>query len=102
MMPPPASRTSIIRLINASQHGLCPCHGGGASHNHHHNPVSALNQLRKFATPVQLPSDKEYAFEVHRERFTVLRCNLTDARLLPPTYGSVKVLRQRSEWISRI
>ena len=66
-MPPSASRTSILRLINASQHGLCPCHGGGVSHSHHHNPVSALNQLRKFATPVQLPSDKEYAFEVRWE-----------------------------------
>lgn len=60
-MAPPASRSSILRLINASQHGLCPCHGAGVPYNH---PTSALNQLRKFATPVQHPGNKEYAFEV--------------------------------------
>ena len=58
-----ASRNTIRRLISAAQHTACPCHGcraGGA-----HNPLHALQQMRKFATPVDaLPVEKEYAFEV--------------------------------------
>lgn len=58
-----ASRSAIRRLINAAQHTACPCHGcrtGGA-----HNPIHALQQMRKYATPVEsLPVEKEYAFEV--------------------------------------
>ncbi|KAJ8454031.1 hypothetical protein ONZ51_g13265 [Trametes cubensis] len=58
-----ASRNVIRRLINAAQHTACPCHGcrtGGA-----HNPIHALQQMRKYATPVEsLPVEKEYAFEV--------------------------------------
>lgn len=58
-----ASRNVIKRLINAAQHTACPCHGcrtGGA-----HNPFHALQQMRKYATPVEnLPVEKEYAFEV--------------------------------------
>ncbi|KAH9843866.1 alcohol dehydrogenase [Rhodofomes roseus] len=59
----PASRSVINRLLYAAQHSACPCHGcrgGGA-----HNPLQALNQMRKFATPVDAPPiEKEYAFEV--------------------------------------
>ncbi|CCM04793.1 uncharacterized protein FIBRA_06986 [Fibroporia radiculosa] len=62
-MAPPASRSAIRRLLNAAQHTACPCHGcraGGA-----HNPLQAINQMRKLATPVDvLPVEKEYAFEV--------------------------------------
>ncbi|KAI0722905.1 alcohol dehydrogenase [Earliella scabrosa] len=58
-----ASRNVIRRLISAAQHTACPCHGcrsGGA-----HNPFHALQQMRKYATPVEsLPVEKEYAFEV--------------------------------------
>ncbi|KAH9943378.1 alcohol dehydrogenase [Epithele typhae] len=58
-----ASRNVVRRLINATQHSACPCHGcraGGA-----HNPIQALQQMRKYATPVEaLPVEKEYAFEV--------------------------------------
>lgn len=58
-----ASRGSIRRLLNAVQHSACPCHGcrsGGA-----HNPLQALSQMRKYATPVDAPPpEKEYAFEV--------------------------------------
>ncbi|KAL4241210.1 iron-containing alcohol dehydrogenase family protein [Abortiporus biennis] len=58
-----ASRNVIRRLINAAQHTACPCHGcrsGGA-----HNPLQALNQMRKYANPSEaLPVQKEYAFEV--------------------------------------
>ena len=79
-MPPAASRNTIRRLLNAVQHTACPCHGcrtGGA-----HNPIQALNQLRKYATPVDMPPpEKEYAFEVshlrHR-RFTVCSCGNPD------------------------
>ncbi|KAH9999944.1 iron-containing alcohol dehydrogenase 1 [Russula vinacea] len=53
------SRTAILRLINASQHSSCPCHGSHTSHNVH----VAFNQLRRLATPVE-KVDKEYAFEV--------------------------------------
>ncbi|KAJ3525366.1 hypothetical protein NM688_g8410 [Phlebia brevispora] len=63
MAPPPASRSVIRRLIYAAQHTACPCHGcrtGGT-----HNPLHAINQMRKFATPVNAPPiEKEYAFEV--------------------------------------
>ena len=53
------SRAAILRLINASQHSSCPCHGSHTSHNAH----LAYNQLRRLATPVD-KVDKEYAFEV--------------------------------------
>ncbi|KIP12707.1 hypothetical protein PHLGIDRAFT_123800 [Phlebiopsis gigantea 11061_1 CR5-6] len=62
-MPPAASRSAIRRLLNAVQHTACPCHGcrTGAAHN----PVQALNQMRKYATPVDMPPpEKEYAFEI--------------------------------------
>ncbi|PCH41240.1 alcohol dehydrogenase [Wolfiporia cocos MD-104 SS10] len=63
MAPPPASRGAIKRLLNAAQHTACPCHGcrtGSA-----HNPVQAISQMRRFATPVEAhPPEKEYAFEV--------------------------------------
>ncbi|KZT68677.1 alcohol dehydrogenase [Daedalea quercina L-15889] len=59
----PASRSVINRLLYAAQHTACPCHScrtGGP-----HNPIQALNQLRKFATPVDArPVEKEYAFEL--------------------------------------
>ncbi|TFK55701.1 Dehydroquinate synthase-like protein [Heliocybe sulcata] len=58
-MPPPAARSTILRLMNASQHSACPCHGCTSSgHGHAHH---AINQMRKFATPTP---EKEYAFEV--------------------------------------
>jgi hypothetical protein len=53
------SRAAILRLINASQHSTCPCHGSHTSHNAH----VVYNQLRRLATPVE-KVDKEYAFEV--------------------------------------
>ncbi|KAF5388190.1 hypothetical protein D9615_000409 [Tricholomella constricta] len=57
-----ASRSSIFRLINASQHTACPCHS--PSHTHSHSgQLNALSQLRTFATPVNAV-EKEYAFEV--------------------------------------
>ncbi|KAM6495887.1 alcohol dehydrogenase [Amanita muscaria] len=55
-----ASRNTILRLINASQHTSCPCHGG---HAHSHGQVQAINQLRSLATPVHAVQ-KEYAFEL--------------------------------------
>ncbi|KAF5363695.1 hypothetical protein D9756_000628 [Leucocoprinus leucothites] len=57
-----APRNTILRLINASQHSACPCHGG-RSHVHPHSQAQAVNQLRNFATPVD-KVEKEYAFEV--------------------------------------
>ncbi|KAG5646555.1 hypothetical protein DXG03_002858 [Asterophora parasitica] len=57
-----ASRSSIFRLINASQHTSCPCHGPSHSHSHS-GQLNALSQLRTFATPVNTV-EKEYAFEV--------------------------------------
>ncbi len=55
----PAARSTILRLINASQHTACPCHGcRSAAH-----AGGLVHQLRKFATPVE-SVQKEYAFEV--------------------------------------
>jgi len=51
-----ASRATIFRLMNATQHGSCPCHG----HRGHVNP---MNQLRALATPTDI-SQTDYAFEV--------------------------------------
>ncbi|KIM25870.1 hypothetical protein M408DRAFT_330877 [Serendipita vermifera MAFF 305830] len=61
MPPSPATRSSIMRLMNASRHVACPCHtcSGGSG-----NAVGGLlHNFRKFATPVDIPS-KEYAFEI--------------------------------------
>ncbi|KAI0307098.1 iron-containing alcohol dehydrogenase 1 [Multifurca ochricompacta] len=58
-MPPTPSRSAIVRLINASQHTNCPCHGSHTVHNAH----VIANQLRRLATPVE-KVDREYAFEV--------------------------------------
>ena len=61
-----ASRSTIFRLINASQHSAsCPCHGG-KPHVHLPQQVAAVGQLRKLATPVK-NVEKEYAFEVRME-----------------------------------
>lgn len=56
------SRTTILRLINASQHTACPCHGA-RPHLHPNGQLQAINQLRNFATPIDTV-EKEYAFEV--------------------------------------
>ncbi|KII95205.1 hypothetical protein PLICRDRAFT_96252 [Plicaturopsis crispa FD-325 SS-3] len=62
MAPPAASRNTIARLMRAAQHTACPCHGCRAGTGHGHG-MQAINQLRKFATPVDhVP--REYAFEV--------------------------------------
>lgn len=63
-MAPLATRNVIRRLMAASQHGACPCHGcrSGGSHA---SALNAISQMRKLATPVDVPPvDKEYAFEV--------------------------------------
>ncbi|KAF8812439.1 alcohol dehydrogenase [Phlegmacium glaucopus] len=60
MAAPP--RNSILRLINASQHSACPCHGCRPS-MHPTSQLQTINQLRNFATPVH-SVEKEYAFEV--------------------------------------
>jgi hydroxyacid-oxoacid transhydrogenase len=54
-MSPTPSRAAILRLINASQHTNCPCHGSKS--------YLTPNQLRRLAIPVERV-DKEYAFEV--------------------------------------
>lgn len=51
-----ATRSSILRLIRASQRSSCPCHECIPSSSPH-----AAHQLRHLATPV---AQKEYAFEV--------------------------------------
>lgn len=64
-----ASRNTIFRLINASQHSACPCHGCRSSQaSHPHGQMQALNQVRKFAAPVNIV-EKEYAFEVSRSTY---------------------------------
>ena len=61
-MPPLPSRNAIARLMGLAKHTACPCHAcrsgnGPLAH-------SAINQFRKFATPVELAPEREYAFEV--------------------------------------
>lgn len=69
MAPAPASRSAILRLMNASRHVACPCHSCSGSRN---AVGGVMNTFRKFATPIDLPT-KEYAFEV---------CILSDTKLL--------------------
>jgi len=61
-MAPRASRAAINNLLNLSRHTMCPCHGANAAH--HHPPGSLLSGMRKYATPIDVPVEKEYAFEV--------------------------------------
>lgn len=84
-----ASRNAILRLINASQHTACPCHGCRAV-THAHNQLKAINHLRNFATPVHA-IEKEYAFEVCREGHSSI-FYVNSARLLLPTSDSAMVL----------
>ena len=60
-MPPPASRSAILRLLNASRHTACPCHGCSTARTAT-GSLQAVMNLRKYATPVE--ASKEYAFEV--------------------------------------
>lgn len=102
-----ASRNSILRLINASQHSACPCHGCRPS-VHPTSQLQTLNHLRNFATPVNTV-EKEYAFEVHLSRQAIQNIRMTYFsvifelfRLLHPTWGSGMALLQRLEWILKI
>jgi len=48
--------------MGLAKHTACPCHAcrsGNGTLAH-----SAINQFRKFATPVELAPEREYAFEV--------------------------------------
>jgi hypothetical protein len=58
-MPPPASRSAILRLLNANRQTACPCHGCTTATG----SLQAIMNLRKYAAPVEA-SNKEYAFEV--------------------------------------
>lgn len=61
-MAPKPTRAAINNLLNLSRHTICPCHGANAAH--HHPPGSIISGLRKYATPIDVPIEKEYAFEV--------------------------------------
>jgi hypothetical protein len=56
-----ASRNSILRLINASQHSACPCHGCRPAVSAQ-GQLQSINQLRNYASPINAV-EKEYAFE---------------------------------------
>lgn len=56
-----SKRNTILRLIRASQHTACPCHGCRTTGAHGHGGL--VHQLRRMATPVDVVQ-KEYAFEV--------------------------------------
>jgi hypothetical protein len=68
IMAPVPSRAAILRLINASQHTSCPCHGSHTAHNAH----AIANQLRRLAIPVD-KVEKEYAFEVFCSFLALIR-----------------------------
>jgi hypothetical protein len=61
-MSPPASRSAILRLLNASRHTTCPCHGCSTPRPAT-GSLQAVMNLRKYAAPVE--ASKEYAFEVY-------------------------------------
>ena len=62
-MSPPASRNAVLRLLNASRHTACPCHGCSSTAGGAAGSLQAIMNLRKYAAPVKA-SKKEYAFEV--------------------------------------
>ena len=73
-MPGPASRASVVRLLNLTHNA--GCRGCGGNHNHHHHhPVAhspaQLGGMRGMATPVDVPftgqpppGKGDFAFEV--------------------------------------
>lgn len=88
------SRAAILRLINASQHSSCPCHGSHTSHNAH----MVYNQLRRLATPVE-KVDKEYAFEVWHLFCLLAGVTVNVRRRLPhPIFGLEMASLVRSVW----
>ncbi|BEI87691.1 uncharacterized protein CcaverHIS019_0104090 [Cutaneotrichosporon cavernicola] len=66
MRPAPATRASIVRLMNAT--ASAGCRGCGRSHTAAHSCASGPTQARGMATPVDLPgpgnSNGDYAFEM--------------------------------------
>ena len=94
IMAPVPSRAAILRLINASQHTGCPCHGSHTAHNSH----AITNQLRRLATPVD-KVEKEYAFEVVFALMWSWSRLQSWPRLLHPIFASGTVLLVRSVWI---
>lgn len=51
--------------MNISKHTACPCHGCRTGTSSPLHQLRAANQFkRKFATPVELAPEREYAFEV--------------------------------------
>lgn len=100
MAPPAASRNTIARLMRAAQHTACPCHGCRAGTGHGHG-MQAINQLRKFATPVDhVP--REYAFEVCALLdVSALATHHASIRSRRPTFASVRASQKRLDLISR-
>jgi hypothetical protein len=61
-MSPLPSRNAIARLMGLAKHTACPCH---ACRSGNSSPIHAtINQFCKFARPVGLAPEREYAFEV--------------------------------------
>jgi hypothetical protein len=102
-MPPPASRNAILRLLNASRHTACPCHGCSTARAAT-GSLQAVMNVRKYAAPVEA-SNKEYAFEVCSVcslYVYVGRTETTGSRSLLRICASATGQRGRSEWILRI
>src|SRR5258706_4524768 len=70
-MTPPVSRSAVLRLLNASRHTACPCHGCSTAHAAT-GSLHAVMNLRKYAAPVEA-SKKETAFEVFSS-FCLMHC----------------------------
>lgn len=105
MPPAPASRASIVRLMNAT--ASMGCRGCGRTHSSAHSCASGTHShghthgARGMATPVDLPgpdqSEGDYAFEVSCLVYPPYSCSPSQRRcstpLVPPTRnsGSAKI-----------
>ena len=61
---PPNAAKRAVNLLRTMQFGhapACPCH---SNPGHHHPPTMIASRNRKYGTPLDPASQKEYAFEV--------------------------------------
>lgn len=81
--------------MGLARHTACPCH---ACRSGNGSPAqTAINQFRKFATPVEISPEREYAFEVAASN---LRFGQGVVREVGMDFANMKAKKVRPNWIS--
>lgn len=83
--------------MNISKHAACPCHGCRTGTSSPVHQLRAANQFRKFATPVELAPEREYAFE---EAASNIRFGQGVTREVGMDFANMKAKRVRSGVVS--